>query len=260
MKAKRRQELKTNDLAQQLEDLRKFISNYGNYLLGGLVVIVVIVVGARMYTGSRSKAVETGWGKIESASVAAAADVRGSVETLKGVAADTGDPMLQSTALLRAADLCYGSAVTFRTGPIDQERVNNAEDLYKRVLREHADNLIAAASSYAGLAAISETRFALTGDMTHKEQARQYWAKLRDDERFNVWPQKAIALEKLNTLDERLAPVALVEAPPPPPLPIALELAEEQAKTETPTVGAPEAAAVEQTPGAVSDEAPTEQE
>ena len=46
MKAERRQELKTNDLAQMIEDARQFFRNWGSYLVGGVAVIVLVVAFA----------------------------------------------------------------------------------------------------------------------------------------------------------------------------------------------------------------------
>ena len=44
MKTGRRQELRANDLAQMLQDLRDSFRAYGNYVVGGVVIVGAVVL------------------------------------------------------------------------------------------------------------------------------------------------------------------------------------------------------------------------
>ena len=66
MKAKRRQELKTNDLAQALQDMGQWFKDQGVYVVGALALVIVVVVIVSYRNSAKAEAIDRAYAELRS--------------------------------------------------------------------------------------------------------------------------------------------------------------------------------------------------
>jgi type II secretory pathway pseudopilin PulG len=117
MKTKRRQELKSNDLAAWLEDVSKSASQWGGWVLGGLAVIIIVVFISRYRTNARLEARSEAFSALRTASsmqvgsmTKTPEEIRTSLATIDDLIAETPDNDFKIEALLGKADLAMSLA------------------------------------------------------------------------------------------------------------------------------------------------------
>ncbi len=267
MKASRRQELRANELALTLEQLRDFARSYGNYLAIGAVVVAAIVLVWIFRQRSASEARTTAVKMMGSLTSSTDTEARDSINQLEDLLAETSDPDWAVQTLRRQAQVAMSRAKAADDGTPSAEFLSMAKKAYRQMLDRGAGRTLHLGAALCGLATVEEDEFILDGDAVHKEAARGYLQRIRDDAQFNGTPFQSLVLERLNQLDATFTVITLAPAPPPaaltplptedlpPPLRGDVVTFPEEPATETgPPV--PEAAA----PESPADEAPVEDE
>lgn len=211
MKASRRQQLRTNELAQSLAEAIEFIkANSGTVVVG--VAAVVLVVALVVYWYSASVAVtQRGWSDLFGSQLEPSPEAR--LSKLRAVATSYKEPQLAALAWLTYGDGAYQQARS-AAQPADQQRMfGEALKAYQTVIDQYPDELLAAAGARFKLASLAE-------DRRRWDDARMYYQAIIDDNRLATYPQAAMAKEALARLDAISEQV--VFAGPPTTAPVAL--------------------------------------
>ncbi|MFQ5491060.1 MAG: hypothetical protein ACE5GE_10090 [Phycisphaerae bacterium] len=216
MKAARRQELKSNDLAESLEELREFLRTYGNYVFGGLVVIALVVVAYVYNTRSAQQARLEATRQLRTLPITTDEEVRDSVQKLTSLAADAKDETVVLEALRRRAQMSIQRAHAAEDGTPSAEFLDMAAAAYQEMLDRFGSNPVDLGVALIGLATIEEDRFVLDNDPSHQAKAKSYLERVRDSEQLTGTPFQSVALDRLNALDRTFVAVALFEPPPVP--------------------------------------------
>ncbi len=216
MKAKRRHELKTNELAQSLQDMRFYLQRRGGLVLGvSVVAILVLIVGA-VWRRSAAQARSDGWQNYYNIS----SGQQGGTERVSNaltLADNTADPTLARLALQLAAQVAWSEARP--TGePFDADKLKQSEQAYERLLKKYPNSVHTVGTAHRGLAAIAEERAdQATGASERddfKAQARKHYQAIIDDDRLANLPARMVAEANISSLDARLVPLTLVDPPP----------------------------------------------
>ncbi len=213
MKATRRQELKSNELAQTLEEIRDFLRRYGNYLgIGGAVVLALVAVWffqARSAGAARTAAFQ----QMARLPYTTDDEVRSSIETLKTLATETTDTPFVIQSLRVRALMAVGRAQAAPDGTPAAEFLDLAEAAYQEMLDRYPERHLDIAQALCGLGTIEEDRFVLDGALSHREKARAYLERIRDGAQYAGLPVVSVALDRLNALDETFTTIVLAPAP-----------------------------------------------
>ncbi len=211
MKAKRRHDLKSNELFQSLENAREFVRTRGNHLLG-VAVAVIVVAGLAAYwqhVSAQSRAVEwQTYYDLRSKSWDADPELGHRVSQL---AKQTGDRILARAALQYVAQIAWEQAT--KTAKVDDAKLDEAKAANEKIIQQYGaddDAANAVGIAHRGLAAIAETR-------RNADEARTHYKAIVDDPRLEASPVRTVAETQLAELDERMVPVTLVNPPPAPP-------------------------------------------
>jgi len=237
MKAARRQELKTNELALTIEQFRGWLRTYGNYLIIGVVVVAVVVLVWMYQRRSASAARVAAFKQISTLPFSTDDEARSTVEKLKQLAADAQDDALAIQALRRQAGVAMSRALASQDGAINADFLAMAKTAYQKMLDRAANRPLDQGAALCGLASVEEDQFIIDGNPDHKAAARKYLERIRDDSRFVGMPFVGVALDRLNKLDDIFVPVAIV-MPPAPAAPAVPPVTPPQPGTATPPEGA----------------------
>ncbi|UCG15780.1 MAG: hypothetical protein JSV19_10840 [Phycisphaerales bacterium] len=224
MKQKRRQELQENELALMLKDARDFLTRHGNYVIAGVMVLVIAVALFLYIRSAEATARDNAYQQIRAARFIGSdgrplpdAEISKAIDSLQQVGRESKDPDLTRRTLLMLSsgvlELCVMDPQT-----MNEARLQVAEDACKRLLAEHGMHSVVAGTALLNLATIEGNRFVLDGDMSHKEEARNYLTRITRDENglFTGTPFMERALEATNQLDDTFQIVPLPELPPTP--------------------------------------------
>ncbi len=172
MKATRRQELKTNELARMLEDAREFLRVRGNYLVGGLVVVAIAALGYVYMNRSAAQALADANRQVDTLPFGTDAEVKDSIEKLKALAAehDDNEAFVMNTLRRRAA-FAMRRAHVAEDGTLSKEFLDVAAEAYHAIVDRFGHRSLDVAAAHCGLATIEEDLFILDNDPAHKEAA-----------------------------------------------------------------------------------------
>jgi len=266
MKAARRQELKTNELALTIEQFRGWLRTYGNYLVIGVVVVAVVVLVWMYQKRSAAAARVAAFKQISTLPFSTDDEARSTVEKLKQLAADAEDDALAIQALRRQAGVAMSRASASQDGTINADFLNMAKTAYQKMLDRAVDRPLDQGAALCGLASVEEDQFVIDGNPDHKAAARKYLERIRDDFRFVGMPFVGVALDRLNKLDDVFVQVAIVAPPvvtPPESPPITLQpgfaTPEESTDAPGPSSGVPPAPGSD-LPSETADPAPVQED
>lgn len=231
MKAKRRQELKTNELAQTLKQIREFLDKYGTYVVGGAVIAVAIIAGSLWYNKSLTDTHRREWADYYSLQQAAIGfftnEESGNFESLltrhKNLASSVHDRQVRLRVLETLGEFGWLYAVQ-SDGAEDATLVaaalTDAAGAYERIVREYPGHQPSAGNALLALAAIAEER----GEF---DQAAEYYGRFEGDPSYAGTLLLASAQDRLARLDDLRKPIEFAPAPPPPepePIPAPLSI------------------------------------
>ncbi len=209
MKAERRQQLRTNELAQTLADLVEYCRNNSGVILGvAAAVVLVLSLGAYWYATQVSARTQ-GWEDFAGSQMAGEGGTGGfSRDKIREVAVKyKSQPVLASMAWLRYAD---ASVMELRSGRIPpaevQKALSDAVSAYNSVLNHYPEQTISVAGARFGLANLAEMqgRFG---------EAKTQYEAVVSDSRFAEMPYKSLAVEAINRLAVISQPVVFVDTP-----------------------------------------------
>jgi type II secretory pathway pseudopilin PulG len=201
MKTKRRQELKSNDLAAWLEDVSKSASQWGGWVLGGLAVIIIVVFISRYRTNARLEARSEAFSALRTASsmqvgsmTKTPEEIRTSLATIDDLIAETPDNDFKIEALLGKADLAMSLARRAlggdETAKVDdpQAVLDDARAAYERVISKYQDRVVYHGRALYGLFQVETLGFVADQDPARRATAEGYLTKIRDNPAFQQHP------------------------------------------------------------------------
>jgi tetratricopeptide (TPR) repeat protein len=240
MKQTRRHELKQNELAHSLTELKEWLNKYVNYVIGAAVAVVAIIGIGSYSSKQRNEKFERGWADYQAAiddyAKAAGTVGRGAnasipsnpagmdqalkqMQLVADTYADNGD--LTARSLLWIGDQALRQLATVQSGPSEGgslQLLGQAEKAYERVTMEFKDRPLDVAIAKFGLAAIAEER----GQF---DQAKKMYEEMSQWEGAELLPMANLAKVKLEEVDNYAKPVTFA-APPTPRLPTTQPLTE----------------------------------
>ncbi len=209
MKTTRRQELRTNELSQQIDQIGEYVKR------NALMLTVVVVVGAGVVAGGfwfvkgRQSRIMGNWAALNDSELLS--DPSAAIEHLRGIAADAGDPNLASAAWMKIGDLAMAEFVSADSGAgpekpdVRKDWNAIAQEAYEHAIGVPSKNLVAEAQAMMMLGVIAENNEDFS-------EARQWYEKIAADARFAQTPFPDQARHRAAGLDLRSRPV--VFAPP----------------------------------------------
>lgn len=159
MRPRRRQELRTNELAQTLADLGNFFSRYGTYVLAAAVVVMVVIVSV-WYTGySRRSSRRNAWERYYSLALS---EPEQQLAAFRQLAEDSTDPVLSTTAWFRLGHIAWmqahGGEALDNPDRWD-ELLQTSQQAFERVTQSSPAAAEITAAARAGLAAIAQEQY-----------------------------------------------------------------------------------------------------
>jgi len=210
MKTIDRKDLKTNELAEQLDHITEYAKSNATRIaiwVGGAIVLAVAIFGFMNYRSSR---VAEAWAKLGASE---ATDPGDQIREAREVAEADLNPSLTIQAWLRV-----GVTAFLQTTPSAPETATKmdwqatAEEAFKKALNLAAKDTTARGQALMSLGVLAE-------NAGKGSDARGYYKQILDDRRFDDTPYKTQAEFRMKGLDEWLEPVVIAPAPPPPPPP-----------------------------------------
>lgn len=200
MDARTRHELKKNELAELLARLGRFATQRGRQVSMVILLVVVILVGYRVWGWNARRTQEQLWRELASAGPGASGGAAAQYDTLRRIAGEADDASIRQWAQLRlACGLLHEAA----DDGDDPTRVDEAV----RVL----EALVAPGAAIPQVAAAA--RYALGGayEMQGRlEQAEQTYRSLADDEQLEGSPFRNLARSRAEDIGKLRTPVVFV--------------------------------------------------
>lgn len=240
MKASRRQELKTNDLAAWLEDVRRSFSQWGGYVIGGVALVILVVAINAYMRSARAEARTSAYMDLRRAStlmnesvVKTDDELRSSLATIDELVATSTDDAFKIDALIAKASMAVGLARR-GLGNLDKPEarddvrryLDEARAAYTQLAGDFRDRSMYHGRAVYGLYQVEALAFVLDGDPAHRENGARHLEQLRDDSALNATPLQTVAIERLNALDDTFTLVQFEKRPaaPLPPVPGPVQL------------------------------------
>ena len=134
MKAKRRHELKENVLAHELQQFKSFLSRYGGWLAGAIVVIAIGWMLYGQYRGKAQQALDVEKDRFNALSQNPRMEKEGRLKGFIELAGSAQDPILAAASAVRAANLYSQDFLTYlqeaNTAKAEEAR-ESAEKYYR---------------------------------------------------------------------------------------------------------------------------------
>ncbi|NLE36533.1 MAG: hypothetical protein GX621_00750 [Pirellulaceae bacterium] len=188
MKSERRHELEQNVLADWTGDVIAAAKPYANLILGGLLLITIVTVGATLLVRKSRAEAARAWEDLYPAMI------NGSFSDLNDVAENYRGTAAAHWALVMVGDLRLneGCNELFSTRAGAKEELKKAIDAYDRVLVESKDSTIRERATF-GLARAWEAQ----GDL---DKATDFYKKLIDNPTWSKGPFGEVAEERVAAL------------------------------------------------------------
>ena len=212
MKHSRRQELKTNVLSVYLQQAYEKARLYANYIIGGAVIVVVIIVAGMVMRHSRLAALDQAqktYSELRAGNVAQRPEL---IDQAGRLADEQGpDSEIGARARELQGDLAYQLAMSpaIKDQAEKIRLLKQAQTIYEQLLGVSANRPGVAARLRMSLAATDESLY-VAGEGSADDIRRLYQQVIDGpDESF-----KTLARAQLNSLDERLAKLTIVATQP----------------------------------------------
>ena len=230
MRTTRRQELRTNELSQQMDQIGEYFKR--NLTMLTIVILggAAIVSGGFWFYNERTNRVLDGWAKLGIND--ADADPLVLIDRYKAVAGEKISPALTKAAWLRVGDMAMSELATLNSGdkdgPKPDELIRTGEQAFQTIIEIAPDDPIVCARATLSIGVLQEYK----GDF---DAARQWYEKVTESERFRDSP---IGKEAEFRLAGMTAWSAAEQFPPPPPMILVPpEAGQDNSNIETVTIG-----------------------
>lgn len=237
MKTKRRQELKTNDLAAWLDDASKSFSKWGTYVIGVLAVILVGVIIKGYMSNARAEARMTAFADLRKYTSTRVGEMdktpeelQSSLQSIDELVSSTRDREFRAEALLSKAGLGLQLAQTEVAGPAAASKggdpkkyLDAARSAFEKIKADYkSSSPIYYGRALYGLFQVETLAFMLDGEQSHRTTGEKYLEELRDNDAFAGTPLQTVAIDRLNALDDIFTTVKFSARPAPSPTPAPL--------------------------------------
>lgn len=223
MKQARRKELKTNELSIYLQQIQEAVVRNSNYIIGGIVVVVLILMIGLYVRSSRHQAEAARWNELEELQRQAATELKPeTIERAQRLANDTtGDKLVGPKARELHADLVYQQAMDLSPVSKPDEYaglLNEAKQSYQAMINTYADLPTVVARGRLGLASTLESLHAV--DKAQVDEVRKQYEQIIESGKANkaLAPYVETALMRMETLTERTRPLQIVATLPAEPV------------------------------------------
>jgi hypothetical protein len=210
VKARRRKELRTNELIQSLQDLVQVGRRYGNHLLVVLIAAALAVGLGGYWRYAKAQQTEQGWAELMLAGQGGGATGQGRLARLQGLVEAHKGGMLGASARQLLGDALLDEAM-YGSGEADAGRraalLGQAQAVYQEIVQQYGDRVIPLGVALSGLASIAEER----GEW---DEARHWYRAILDDAKFDGTPYKSLAEKGLAGLPELGEPVTFAATQP----------------------------------------------
>lgn len=240
MKTARRQELRTNELSQQLDQITGYVKQNAAMLTIIVAAVAILTAGGFWYIKGRQSRVMDGWAMLNDAEVLK--DMRGAVEQFRTLAEENRSPALTLAAWLRIGEVAMAkvanpdNAAAAATDPNWSETATHA---YTRVLEDFPNDVSAVGLARISLGVLAENKNEI-------DQARKSYQSILDDSRLAGSAYALQAKYRLDGLARWSQPIVFAPAPVTVPMPdplmtppsaVTLPLLPTTAPTSGPAVG-----------------------
>jgi hypothetical protein len=205
MKTARRQELRTNELSQQLDQISVYVKQNVAMLTIVIAVAAIVTAGGFWFVKSKQNQVMDGWAMLNDSEVLK--DMSSAVGQFRTLAEEHRSPALTLAAWLRIGEIAMAKVANPETstaigssGPNWSETALNA---FSRVENDYPNDVSALGQAYISLGVLAENK-------SDNEKARQYYQKVVNDARFAGTPfvvQAKFRLEGLPIVDAVVSPL-----------------------------------------------------
>ncbi len=212
MRAERRQELKSNEFAEQIEQVKAYTREHRTTIAVVVVGAIVVFGGATWFSNNLETRRHDGWQEFQAIGRplgvgAEPPDVASQIDNYTALAGKEIEPALTLAAWLAVGDVArdqmLNPPITGTTESRDWRRVS--EDAYQRVLSDFPDKTQAVGAAMMALGALAE-------DSPDFDAARSWYTRVIEDPRFEGAPFGLQAEFRLEHLEEWAVPIAF--APP----------------------------------------------
>ncbi len=216
MKTTRRQELRTNELSEQLDLLGEYLKRNATALTIGTVAVVAVAAAGYWYYNRHTTRSSEAWAQLTPDPTAGTMAM---LDRYKSVAAQNISPALTRAAWLEAGHLALsrlglGEATsidaTTSTPPPDNPDpailATIAEEAFMNVVQTAGTDFTALGRALVGLGVLAEDRWEMT-------KAREWYQKVVDDERLSGTPFQTEARFRLENIDKWSSRIAFSDAP-----------------------------------------------
>jgi hypothetical protein len=214
MKTTRRQELRTNELSQQIDQAGVYVKQNAAIFTVVIVAAAALVVGGFWYSSRQDTIESDAWDRLRAPE--ANDDTMAVIDRYQAVADERVNDALTTTARLRIGDLAL-SRIGMpppatedgpQVGPDAAELTAKARAAFEEIITSAADDLTAYGHAMMAMGVIEE-------DAGQFDKARQWYKRLTEEERLSSTPFKSEAEYRLAGLDIWSQEVVF---PPPPPM------------------------------------------
>ncbi len=213
MKTARRQELRTNELSQQIDRLTDTLKQHGVLIVASVLAAIFIVFGGYWYLNHQAVIEDEGWSQL--IPTAADEDIETVIERFRTVAEGDINPALSRAAWLSIGDRVllelYGPTPSNTVEKVEPDReklLQTGQMAFTKVIDEESSDITARGRAMIGLGVLVENQ----GEI---EKARTWYQNVIKDSRFDDSPFEIEATYRLAGLDTWSKPI---EFPPPPPI------------------------------------------
>lgn len=216
MKTARRQELRTNELSQQIDQITEYAKQNAIRLIAIFAVTFVVVVGAFWYIRNQQTRREDAWAALSDSTLAE--EPQRAVRRFEEIAAAAGDVDLRIAARLRIGDLALAQ---MEPTPAKNDSAEDAESFdwqttarnaYTKVADEPNADPVSAGHAMLMLGILDEN----AGD---DEEAKTWYERVTQDRRLDDTPLPEQAKYRLAGLSRWSEPVVFAEPAPTVPMP-----------------------------------------
>ena len=200
MKAERRHELRENELSHALYVAGTYVADRGKRFGVAAVAVVLLLVLVSLAMRSRAAAHEDRWRELSRLTFEDPETARGSLERLIALTRESSDERFLLTVLM---DQGLRALRLSQQGPLHPDRDLNdkAQDAFEQLLTRFPSNPLAVGVARCGLATTEENLFVLTGDIVHKERARQHLTAVITNDILNGMPFQRLAIDRRSAID-----------------------------------------------------------
>ncbi|HTW93844.1 MAG TPA: hypothetical protein VMD30_03550 [Tepidisphaeraceae bacterium] len=224
MKAQRRHELRTNQLAKSLETFPEKLYRHANKIIFGLLIIILIVLLVRYRINTaenRHEEAQSDMANVQNALAALQQEppdearqfqlehaVLDKLDSIDGIDSDMPDVAARALVARGDANLTLANGVYAGVEPPDHpetadDYLNAADDAYSEVIEKYSDQLLPMLTARFGLAAIDQDRH------QWDEAKSQYQAVINDPNAGEVF--KAYAKDQIINITQFAKPIYVGE-------------------------------------------------